>query len=71
MSVTWYRTWILTAAEQWKAEIGSIPKKINSQWKGDFLLRTTFILAVKLKKSTQQKMIPDSNYNLAAHKTVN
>jgi len=61
----------LTAAEQWKPEIGSIPKKINSQWKGDFLLRTTFILAVKVKKSTQQKMIPDSNRNLAAHKTVN
>ena len=71
MSVNLYSTWILTAVEQQKPEIRSIPKKINSQWKGDFLLRTTFTLAVKLKKSTQQKMIPDSNHNLAAHETVN
>lgn len=66
-----YKNWILTAADQWKSEIGSISKKINSQWKGDFLLRKCLMLAVKLKKSTQQKMIPDSNHNFAAHKTVN
>lgn len=54
------------AAEQWKPIIESIPKKSHSQWKGDFLLRTTFTLAGKWKKSAQQKTIPDSNPNLAA-----
>lgn len=51
--------------------MGTVPKKINSQQKGDFLLRTTFILAVKLKEEHAAENDTDSDRNLAARKTVN